>query len=369
MHFVIGANIDDSYTTGMGRQMHGLGDALQAKGHRVEYLFADTLAVPNRRRWSRLEAPFRAAAALRRIARTADSPPIAILHEPIAWATALIAKKRVRTVAMVHACELKGWPVELATRAATGEQIKASSRIVFPLTELSQTYASLRLSDGVFCLSSSDLDYIVNRLGVRADRVVRIDNGVDGSFMGLSFDDAERTKDLLFVGSWIPRKGIRILLSALERIAGSGLRPTLTLAGTGLPENEIRPQLPEPWRSTAEILPHVPARDLVQLYRRHKILVLPSIAEGIPLVVLEAMACALCLVVTSVGGIPDVVDDGITGWVVPALDATALSDAMTRALLNPDSARSLGRAAHEKMQGYGWSRSASQVEEFSTRVF
>jgi glycosyltransferase involved in cell wall biosynthesis len=369
MHFVIGANVDDSNTTGMGRQMHGLGESLREKGHQIDYLFSDSLAARNRRRLSRLEAPFRAALALRRIANAVDRPPIAILHEPIAWTTALLPRRLVRTLTMVHACEIKGWSFQVATRNVTGEQIKPLSRVVWPVTELSQTYASLRLSDGVLCLSESDRSYIVNRVGVSPHRIARIDNGLENTFLGLTFAESERTKDLLFLGSWLPRKGVRFLTQALQMLSAAGLHPTLTLAGTGYAEAEIRPQLPEPWRSSAEILPHVPANQLVDVYRRHKILVLPSVAEGIPLVILEAMACGVCLVVTSVGGVPDVVDDGSTGWVVPPLDVPALAAALTKALQEPDETRQLAQNAYAKVQGYGWRRAADQVEQFCSSLF
>jgi glycosyltransferase involved in cell wall biosynthesis len=364
MHFVIGANVDDSNTTGMGRQMHGLGQALQDNGHKVEYIFADQLGVSLGRKLSRIEAPLRLAAALKRIARAASSPPIAILHEPVAWATAVLARRQVCTLTMVHACEMKGWSFTVATRHETGEQIKPLSRIVWPATELTQTYASLRLADGVLCLSTTDLQYIVNRIGVNRRRIARIDNGLEPAFLGLPLDDSARTRDILFLGSWLPRKGIRTLVAALEKVAAAGLDPSLTLAGTGLGESEVRAQLPAPWQTTAQVLPHVPADQLVDVYRQHKIFALPSVAEGIPLVILEAMACGLCLVVTDVGGVADVVDNGSTGWVVPPLDADAFSAAIVRALRNPVEARQLAQSAHAKMQLYGWSRVAKQVEIF-----
>lgn len=369
MHFVIGANVDDSKSTGMGRQMHGLGDALQSAGHKVEYLFADALGSPKRRRLARLGAPFRAAASLRRIAKDSGTPPIAILHEPIAWATAVSSRRRIRTLAMVHACEASVWDTQLATRAMTGEQIGLSSRLLWPLTELTQTYASLRMSDGVLCLSSRDSAYLSEHVGVPRQRIARIDNGVEPEFLGLNLQSEPRGRDLLFLGSWLPRKGIKVLVEALRQLASEGVQPTLTLAGTGASDEEIRQQLPEPWRLQAEIIPHVSPNDLINVYRRHRILVLPSVAEGIPLVALEAMACGLCLIVTDVGGLPDVVDDGSTGWVVPMLNPTALATGLKRALDNPDEAQRLARNAYNKIQGYGWSRAADQVERFCVNLF
>jgi glycosyltransferase involved in cell wall biosynthesis len=93
------------------------------------------------------------------------------------------------------------------------------------------------------------------------------------------------------------------------------------------------------------------------------------VAEGIPLVILEAMACGLCPIVTAVGGCPDVVTDGVDGVLVPMLDADALAQAMSRALADPQQTLRLARNAHAKIQGYGWDRAADQVEQFVAARF
>jgi glycosyltransferase involved in cell wall biosynthesis len=369
MRFIFGANIEDSTTTGMGRQMHGLGDALAARGHRVDYLFAESLGLRLGRKMSRLEAPFRFAQKIVQVARTAGEPPIAVLHEPTGWPTAVFLRSFVRTLAMVHACEGRGWNTTVATRAATGERIAASSRVLWPLTELTQSYATLKTADGVLCLSTADAAYIRDRLRVPAQRVERIDNGLEPAFMGLPFPEAPPERDILFLGSWLARKGVRILAAALERLTEAGVTARLTLAGTGSSIDEVRAALPGAWRSTAEIIPHVPAQRLVEVYRRHAIFVLPSVVEGIPLAMLEAMAVGLCPIVTSVGGVPDVVEDGENGVLVPMLDAAALAQALARALRAPEEARRLGRNAQASMQAYGWDRVAVQVERFCAARF
>jgi len=364
LHFIIGANVADSMTTGMGRQMHGLGDALVAKGHRVDYLFEKQLESRFGRRLSRLESPLRAAMRVHELAATSGSVPIAILHEPIGWPSAVFLRRRVRTLAMVHNCESKCWKIQLDTRAESGEQIARSSRIMWPLTELLQADATLKTAAGVLCLSSEDVVFIRDRLGVPAHRIQRIDNGIEPSFIGLPFVEGPRERDVLFLGSWLPRKGIRVLVDALRRLNEMGLRPTVTLAGTSVSAAEVLQMLPEAVRPTVRVMPHVLPEALVDVYSRHKIFLLPSITEGIPLSLLEAMACGLCPIVTSVGGVPDVVTNGANGILVPMLDASALAGAMASALERPDQTSRLARSAHASMQSYGWGRAAGQVEGF-----
>jgi glycosyltransferase involved in cell wall biosynthesis len=361
MHFIIGADTPDSHMTGLGRQMHGLGSALAARGHRVDYLFADPTQAGTARKLSRLTFPLRAAARVRKLSN-GSGPPVAILHEPTAWATAVALRRRARTIAMVHNCELKVWKTRLATRSETGEEISAKSRLVWPLTELSQSYASMRVADLVCCLSSEDREYIRSRVGVPAERIERIDNGVEPEFIGLPFPAGPPERDVLFLGHWLPHKGTRVLRAALEKLTARGVSCRLTLAGTTAVADEIAGSLPPAWRDSVEVVPRVPPDQLVALYRRHWLFVLPSIFEGIPLSMLEAMACGLCPIVSDVGGVGDVIDSGRNGVLVPRLDADALAAALARALSAPVEARALARAAHETMQGYGWSRAAEQVE-------
>lgn len=360
MHFIIGANLVDSRTTGLGRQMHGLGEALSNRGHRVDYLFADPET--SDRKSSRLTFPVEAVAKIRSRLQKEGAPAIALLHEPTAWATALLLPRRVRTVAMVHNCEIKCWASKLATYRESGESVALRSRLLWPLTELTQSYASLRSAAAVFCLSTEDLNYMHRTLRVSLGRLQRIDNGLEPSFLGLSFPESLPERDVLFVGHWLPHKGIRFLTAALDRLAATGVRPRVTLAGTGSTRDAIASSLPSSLRSTVEILPYVAPEDLVRLYQRHWIFVLPSIIEGIPLSMLEAMASGLCPIVSNVGGVPDVIVNGVNGILVPRLNTDALAEALARCLNAPGETRQIARRAQADMQGYGWSRVAEQVE-------
>jgi len=94
---------------------------------------------------------------------------------------------------------------------------------------------------------------------------------------------------------------------------------------------------------------HVPSELLVDELRSADVLLHSSLSEGVPTVVLEAMACELPVVVTDVGGVREAVTDGVEGLLVPPRDPAALADALERLWLDPDLRARLGRAGRERV--------------------
>jgi glycosyltransferase involved in cell wall biosynthesis len=148
---------------------------------------------------------------------------------------------------------------------------------------------------------------------------------------------------LLFVGRLRIRKGVEVLLEALREIPGAVLR----IAGDG----EHRAALE---RAAADLGPAVSflgTRDAARvrtLLRGAAALVVPSIYEGMPLVVLEAMEAGVPVVASAVSGIPEVVVDGETGWLVPPEDPSALARALKEVLADPPEARRRGEAGRRR---------------------
>jgi glycosyltransferase involved in cell wall biosynthesis len=93
----------------------------------------------------------------------------------------------------------------------------------------------------------------------------------------------------------------------------------------------------------------VPHDELERLYDRAAIVVLPSYREGLPLCVIEAMAHGRPVVATKVGGIPELVEDGVTGFLVEPGDAAALRRALQRLLDDPMLRRRLGREGRRRI--------------------
>lgn len=145
---------------------------------------------------------------------------------------------------------------------------------------------------------------------------------------------------LLFVGRLRIRKGVEVLLEALP----AGAR--LLIAGDG----EHRASLEGKAGPGVRFLGRCDAGRVRGLLRGAAALVVPSIYEGMPLVVLEAMESGVPVVASRVSGIPEVVEDGVTGWLVPPEDPKALAAALAHVLEWPDEARRRGEAGRRRVE-------------------
>lgn len=148
------------------------------------------------------------------------------------------------------------------------------------------------------------------------------------------------------VGRLVPQKGQLLLLEAVARLAKEGIDIKLVFAGDGTLRNAIEKRIAElrlsdrvtinGWTSNAEV------RDLLQSSRA---MVLPSFAEGLPVVIMESLALNRPVVTTRIAGIPELVEDGVCGWVVTPGSVDALTDALRKAA--QASPAELGRMGQE----------------------
>jgi glycosyltransferase involved in cell wall biosynthesis len=130
---------------------------------------------------------------------------------------------------------------------------------------------------------------------------------------------------VLYVGSLIPRKSISTLLEALHLLRRRGVETAAAIVGDG-PDRRTLEELAKHHRLEVRFIGEVPHREVGAWMERADVLVLPSTAEGRPVVVLEAMAASLPVVVSDIDGSRELIDDGRTGYLFPPGDADKLAD-------------------------------------------
>lgn len=173
--------------------------------------------------------------------------------------------------------------------------------------------------------------------------------GVEPSRYDAGEDPVET--NLLFVGRLAPVKGLPILLRALEPLKAEFPKIHLTVIGDGPGRKALEHQVEAAglsdnvsfvgYKSQSEVAEALAASDLF---------VLPSFAEGVPVVLMEAMAARRPVVTTHIAGIPELVTDGASGLLVPPGNPHALADAIGKILANPARATAMGIAGRAMVE-------------------
>lgn len=167
---------------------------------------------------------------------------------------------------------------------------------------------------------------------------------------------------ILYVGRLGHGKGIFDLLKAAEMLT-KDTNIKLLIAGKGELEGKISSILKNEGLTNVKLLGHVKQEDLINLYQNAKIFVFPSHYEGLPTVILEAMASGLPIVTTSVSGCKDLINDGYNGLLVPPEDPGKLYDAIFRLLNEPELCEYLGKNARSTAENvYSWNIIADKIE-------
>jgi glycosyltransferase involved in cell wall biosynthesis len=223
----------------------------------------------------------------------------------------------------------------------------------------------LRFSDLSIVQSEEIKDQIVRSrfyrrlLGKRRlAKILVIPNGID-----LQQDPAvpfSERAGVLYVGRLHKVKGLPYLFRAMQ-----DLEEKLWIVGDG-PDRERLSQMSTDLR--AEFLGELPQEEVIGYMKRARFLVLPSLSEALPNVILEAMSAGLPTIATRVGGVPGLVAHGRTGFLVPPGDSERLRGCMKILLRDDALGEAMSRACREEIEKYSWPAILKKFEDAILRV-
>lgn len=190
-----------------------------------------------------------------------------------------------------------------------------------------------------------------------------VPNGVEERFFTTREYSPKEELRLLYAGSWIDRKGIYYLAEAFASVARIWPSISLMVAGCQAAPDRVKGCFSAECRERVHVVPFVKSREMPELYAAHDIFVLPSLMEGMPLALLEAMASGMPVVTTWSSGMADVVEDGHSGRLVPPADSDALAGVLAELVKSAELRARLGRNAQESMRRYTWGIIAKKVEQ------
>lgn len=213
------------------------------------------------------------------------------------------------------------------------------------------------MADKVFAVTRELCEYHAKQAWMRPDRIGVIRNGVDTlRFCPCTVmrDRIRRrlgfAEDCIVIGSvgrMVPIKDYSTLLEAAQQLAGR-INLHVLLVGNGPELDSLERRVRESAWLRGRVSFVGVSEQVPDLLNAMDIFVLPSLGEGMSNTLLEAMACGLPLVTTCVGGNPEVVEDGRSGWLFAPGDISRLTDRIERLAANPEIRRTLGEAARER---------------------
>lgn len=299
-----------------------------------------------------LAADVRDAVQAMEVARACRARGVTHLHAHFASVAAVVARLAARMAGITY--------------SVTAHAKDIFHKDVDP-AELRRTIAD---AHAVITVSDFNLEHLRVTFGSDADRVRRIYNGIDVD--AFAYDEpTDRPPVIAAVGRLVEKKGFGDLLSAAALLRDRGREFRIDLVGAGEYENTLRHQV-----DALELHDHVrlmgglPQTEVIKIVGGAAVFAAPCVVgadgnrDGLPTVLLEAMALGTPCVATPVTGIPEVIMDGHTGLLVAERDPEGLADALTR-LLDDASLRSqLAKSARVLIEAeFDTSRQAALVAE------
>lgn len=385
MRLVLTCNFSpwSAYSGGGQRSTHQLASALAHAGHDVHVVYTRAprervepdVPPPYRIHWaslfdvkSRRNAPLRPLSALsvaRAVARLCEQAPVDAVHAQGEEGALVARSLRRRSFCLVVTPRFPWYPEAVLERRPGWRQARHAALWLldakYPLLGM-----ALRAADRVCPTSRSAADAVQRAYDLRPEVITVVPNGVAPAFLDAIWAPVPDAP-LLFFGRLAADKGVDTLIEAL---AGMDRAPPLLVIGRGDDEAALRTLARarglsdrvrfEPWASPRDLAAHI---------ARARMVVLPSRHESFGNAMVEAMAVGAPLVSTTAGSIPEVVDDGGTGVLVPPDDPTALRQALIGLLADPARATRLGAAGRARVHAtYSWDAVARRYLEIYTQA-
>jgi glycosyltransferase involved in cell wall biosynthesis len=170
-------------------------------------------------------------------------------------------------------------------------------------------------------------------------------------------------KNILFVGTLYPVKGVRYLIMAMKIVHDALPEARLILVGDGEERGQLTILTNQLGISDCvQFVGKVPHNDVQTFLYKADIFVLPSLSEGFPNVILEAMACGLPIVASRVGGVPDIMKDGVHGYLVEAKEPDKIAEKILILLNNNELREKIAQMNKDIVKTFGWDNVIHKLE-------
>ena len=240
-----------------------------------------------------------------------------------------------------------------------------------------QIIETMNFAESILSVSEDIKLHVVN-LGIEEDKIIVVPNGVDiEKFKPLGKKNSrnllnlpENKNIILFVGSLGSIKGVEYLIKAAKDFVNTDTELYLVGRDDGLKKSLVKMAQELKIIDFIKFIGPVNHEKIPIWISASDILVLPSLSEGRPNVVLEALACEVPVVATDVGGIPELMIEGETGYLVPAKNPVQLSEKINKLLENENLRAKMGKFGRKSIiqRGLTWEAHAKKTVEIYSKL-
>jgi glycosyltransferase involved in cell wall biosynthesis len=365
VRILVAHNVGRARTGGMSRIMGFVHDEIAAAGHTIDWLCAEDVPVRWRGARERFGFPWLVWQTARAAARAGTPYDVINVHEPHGALVALDHRRVARCGVVVtsHGLEARAWELSRAEAARGRHGPSLKTRLLYPSTSLWQSRMALTRARFVLTLNEEDRAFLADRLGVPKTRIGRMRPGASLAFAARAdrrtYAQADR---IVFAGTWRKNKGIEDLVPAFVTLARRHPTLTLTVLGAGVDPCVVTREFPEDMGQRIAVVPAADDATAVETFGAADIFLLPSLFEGTPLTLIEAMMSGLPVVTTDTCGMKDTIRHESTGLLIPVRSPDAIVQAVERLVAVADLRARLGRAAHHTaITEFTWPRVAREV--------
>ena len=229
----------------------------------------------------------------------------------------------------------------------------AVAAIQEPAWKLERKQQEVELADHIF-VASSMTERSLLEIGIPANKITVIPYGAP-----IDYFQPQPKPDtpfrVIYAGRLSPRKGAHYLLSAWKDL--NFPQAELMIVGS----NMMPPDWFASYQDCCRLVSSVSHMDLNQYYSAANVLVFPSLVEGFGLVLTEAMACGIPVITTPNTAGPNLITDGVEGFIIPIRDVDALKEKLEWCYRHPDALADMGQAARRRAEALSWGHYRQQL--------
>ena len=234
-------------------------------------------------------------------------------------------------------------------------------------------WRSFRQASSVFVSSNFTRQELIDLFRIDPKRIHITHRGIDSIFAQAgdransndSKSNDSRVLQLIFFGSFAPIKGLPDVIDALGLLKQKGYTDwQINIAGWG-EKDAIQSAIKQAdIESNAVFLGRLAPRELAQSLGQANIAILPSRAESFGRSIAEAQAAGLPVISYDIGSVPEIVEPGETGWLVPPEQPALLAEAIAQALDHPEQSYKMGKRGRQRViERFSWEKTASSIQQ------